>query len=113
MPTKKKSGPGAPARKFPWPVGFDLTEKRREYAMEKLACTGQEARELWERFQAHHTAAGSFFATWDGAWIKWVLNEKQYAVRGRMRPGEDDTAARLRRVVEKFKRKAQAQLPGM
>ena len=60
-----------PRRKSALPENFELTPKRRQYAIMKgmVDPDGE-----FEHFQEHHRKNGTHCADWNAAWHTWVLN---------------------------------------
>lgn len=73
--TRARAGARGGAAELPddYALTPDLAAKARAKGF-----SDEDAAEEFERFCAHHRAAGSKFKRWDQAWLKWLINAARY-----------------------------------
>jgi len=73
VPTQK---PTAKERAVSWPKDFDLTDKRRQVALDAGIRPGR-IDSVFEGMRDWAASKGSTYVDWDAAWRKWVKNPIQ------------------------------------
>ena len=89
-PKKKPKQLGLVDKETTWPPGFDLNDDLRSYAARYGFGVGR-VDDLWEDFRNYHTARGSKFVQWPGAWRTWVRNQVKFAEQKNAPRAEADT----------------------